>query len=129
MTDVIHIALIPIKYIGKRATNTDGTYGTNITWLAGETQSVPSDAASKMLKHTDVYARGESKASEVMAVKPKVETDDDKTQETRYAIASWDKAALASYAKNNFNVTLDKRAAVDDLRTQVTQMVDQFGVE
>ncbi len=130
MSDVIHIALTPIKYIGKRAKNTDATYGTNLTWQAGETLLVPAESANRMLAHKDVYEHGEASADhQVMAVTVKAESEDEKTQEVRDSIASWEKPALASYALNNFNVKVDKRQPIDALRAQVTQLVDQFGTE
>ena len=40
-----------------------------------------------------------------------------------------DKEALEAFAKTHFSVDLDKRKSVDSLRQQVTNLVDQFGVE
>ncbi len=94
---------VSVKYIGKRPEYTDGTFGTRITFINGESRMVPMDNARMMLKHPDVYVPGEADAPIV------------------------DKAALESYTVTHFRVNLDKRKSVESLRSEVTGMVDRFG--
>ena len=123
-------AFTPIRYIGKRDRYTDGAYGTKITWDRGQTQPVPVAIAGKLLNHPDQYELGDPIIGAVPAL-PDVkteQTDEEKTQETRDAIQSWTKAALTDYAQTHFRVKLDPKQSIANLRTAVTQMVDQFGV-
>lgn len=116
--------LTSVKYIGKRPEYTDGTYGTRIHFVQGESRSVPFDKARLMLKHTDVYAPGEENAPE--AVIPVKDPEDD-VQDMRDSIANMDKDTLNSYAQVHFGTKLDKRKDVMQLRAQVTGLVDQYG--
>jgi len=123
---VIDSGFLPVKYIGNRAEYTDGTYGTRIHFVQGESRMVPVDKARLMLKHADVYAPGVADAPRVELVPvPKDETDD--VQDVRDSIAIMDKDALSVYAKTHFQVNIDKRKGVEALRTEVTQYVDRFG--
>jgi len=118
--------LISIKYIGKRPQYSDGTYGTRIAFEQGESRMVPADAAKKMLRHPDVYVPGEDDAPVAYVAPPKDKEED--VQDMRDALAHMDKDALSTYAHTNFKIELDKRKGVAALRTQVTQLVDQYGV-
>lgn len=117
--------LISVKYIGKRPECTDGLYGTRIHWFRGDSRMVPADKARQMLKHTDVYAPGKKDAP--VPELPKVPTEEESTQDMRDTVANMDVESLAVYAKTSFQVKLDKRKSLQDLRTQVTSLVDQFG--
>ena len=127
--------MIPIKYIGHRAFYRDGACGSELSFEQGQTLLVEDQFALKMLRHPSVYERGDAidSANEVPAIaqakKDAPEQDDDPNQTMRDTIAQMNKEALASYAKSNFNVDLDKRVKVDDLRQQVTTLFDQFGTE
>lgn len=116
---------VSVKYIGKRLEYTDGTFGTRIHFLQGESRMVPLDKARLMLKHPDVYAPGVADAP--VAVLTVETTEEDNVQDMRDAIASMDKAALESYTVTHFRVNLDKRKSVETLRSEVTGMVDRFG--
>lgn len=123
--------LTPVKYIGKRASNTDGTYNTRITWAQGETKLVPNAIAVQMLKHTDTYALGEAALGAPLQDVPadkEEEREDDKTQDMRDSIAIMTKAALTEMAKTQFRIDLDKKSSLAEMRAHVTQLVDQYGV-
>ena len=114
-----------IKYIGARAEYTDGTYGTRIHWLRGESKMVPTDKAVKMLRHPDVYVAGDAGAP-TPGVPGEPDKEDD-VQDMRDAIASMGKDAVIQYAQTKFNMKLDKRQSVEGLRTAAIQLVDQYG--
>ena len=120
------VSLVPVKYIGKRPSYTDGTFGTRINFDRGDSRMVPLNIAKLMLKHPDVYTEGDADAPVVEIAPPRKEEDE--TQNMRDAVANMDKESLATFAKTHFNASIDKRKAVNDLRIQVTGMVDQFGV-
>lgn len=121
--------MTPIKYIGKRDSYTDGLYGTRIQWNRGETKDVPDEIALKMLKHPDQYIAGKQKDStptpEIKVAE--AETEDD-LQLARDIIANMEPEALDSYANQHFGQKLDMRKSVGNLRTEVTRMVDQYGL-
>lgn len=124
--------MTPIKYIGPRETYREGAYGSGIVFTQGETINIEDDAlANKLLRHPDVYARGDAKkAAETNASKAKdVESEADPLQDARDAIATMNKDALEIYAKTHFGVDLDKRKSVENLRTQTAGLLDQYGLE
>lgn len=118
--------LTSVKYIGKRPEYIDGTYGTRIHFVQGESRMVPADKARLMLRHTDVYAVGSADAP--IASVPAEKPQDDDVQDMRDAIAIMDKDALNTYAQTHFGTKLDKRKDVGLLRSQVTSLLDQYGV-
>jgi len=126
--------MTPIKYIGKRDPHTEGAYGSKIVFRLGETINVDDGLAKKLLKHPDVYALGaEEGATEAVSVETKQEKQDGDTEEdlqaARDLVANMDKDALATYAKTNFSIDVDKRKGVDKLRAQVSGLIDQYGIK
>lgn len=122
--------MIAVKYIGHRKNFSDVIYGTGIAFDLGQTVNVEDAAARKMLRHTDVYERGDLSEAEDPAKQPKKVTDDeDPDQTARDAIANMTKDALVTYAKTTFSLDLDKRSSVGDMRTKVTGLFDQYGTD
>lgn len=124
--------MTPIKYVGHRAEYREGAYGSGIVFQQGETISVEDALAVKLLRHPDVYQMGEAQeatASVAGVNGEKKQDDDDPAQELRDSVGNMTKGALEGFAKTHFNVDLDKRKSVGDLRTQVIGLIDQFGVE
>lgn len=124
------VAMVPVTYIGKRESYTEGTYGTRIAFVKGETKLVPADKARLMFNHPDVYVPGVIEGAQVAetVTKPGDQSEEDRVQETRDAIANMTKAGLATFAKTNFSVDLDGKRTVADLRAQVIGYVDQYGI-
>lgn len=120
--------LTAIKYVGKRLTYTDGTYGTRITFTQGQTLMVPADKAALMLRHADVYAPGKY-VKEVAIVAAVTDKPDEQTQDVRDSIANMDKTALETFVKTNYSVDLDKRKSLASLRAEATGLVDQYGAK
>lgn len=126
--------MTPIKYIGHRKNFHDNIYGTGIAFEQGSTALIEDDqVARKMLKHTDVYVRGDEADAEVVAGSEKKPTskagEDDQDQIARDAIANMTKQALATYALTHFSAKLNMQKKVGDLRTEVTGMFDRFGTD
>lgn len=129
-------ALVPVKYIGHRATYKDGACGSNLTFAQCETRLVPIRAARIMLReHTDVWVPGDVAADPVALVAPpKVEnkaeeTEEARLQETRDAIAAMrEKAAVVRFIEIELGHKVDGRKSLADLKTHATMLVDQYGV-
>lgn len=120
--------LVSVKYIGKRPKYTEGTYGTRIHFVQGESRMVPADKAWLMLRHADQYEPGDEGAPVAEVAESKAK-EDDSVQDMRDAINAMGKDALTDYAKTTFGISVDKRKGVADLRAQVTGLVDQYGVQ
>jgi hypothetical protein len=120
----------PIKYIGKRPEYVDGTYGTRIHFLQGETKLVPTDKAALMLKHADVYTEGKasSKLEEPDLPQAKDE-DEDHLQNLRDSISSMDKEGLKEFAQTHYSVKLNGQKGEATLRQEVIGLVDQYGLK
>lgn len=116
-----------IKYIGARAEYTDGVYGTRISWARGESKMVPSDKAKLMLRHPDVYTEGDADAPTPKL--PAEKDPEDDVQDMRDSIANMNKEAVLTYAQTHFNMKLDRKQSVSDLRTAAIQLVDQYGAQ
>lgn len=125
-----------IKYIGVRPGYRENLYGTGLVFEQGQVASVDDAVAAKMIRHKDQYvlADKEYPVADVV-IAPVVESDkaedkvEEEAQNMRDSIAVMDKQALENFAKTHFNVGLDKRKGVDNLRTQVNGLVDQYGLE
>ena len=130
--------MTPIKYIGARPTYREGAYGSGLIFTQGKILNVEDDElAKKLLKHPDVYIRGEGEEADKAPViektdktlEKKAQDKEDEAQDNRDTISQMTKAALGTYAKTHFNVDLDLTKKVGELRTQVTGLFDQFGTE
>lgn len=130
--------MIPIKYIGHRPVYRDGACGSELTFEQGQTLPVPDECALKMLRHPSVYERGDvaaagdvvvTKEPEDSGKKDEQSKGEEDAQAARDTIATMTKDALVQYAKVHFSADLDKRRSVADLRTQVTGLYDQFGID
>jgi hypothetical protein len=117
--------MTPITYIGKRERYTEGTYGSKIEWVHGETQLVPEGLAVRLLRHKDVYVEGkDTDKVALMLEKPKVED----TQDLRDSINNLnDPEQLADFAYTNYGQKLDRRKKVETLRSEVISLIDRFG--
>lgn len=123
--------MTPIKYIGHRSEYRDGACGSGAIFKQGETLNISDDSiAAKMLRHPTVYARGdgEGEGGAIFSVAGKDSDDSNEIQDARDIVANLDKDALQTYAKTNFSVNVDKRKSVEALRSEVTGMIDRFGI-
>lgn len=124
--------MTPIKYIGHRPTYREGCYGSGIVFVKDGVVNIDDDVlANKLLRHPDVYVKADAATGTESVVGQKKPDDDaeDAAQDVRDAIMAMSKEALETYAKTHFGVDVDRRKSVENLRTQVVGLFDQFGVE
>lgn len=137
---------IAVAYVGRRPDFTDRVYGTGLNFVQGQVRVLPPDIARKFLRHPDQFAEGSIPAAPpaeeqaraddtadilAQAAKAQKEKHEEHSnlQDVRDQVTHMtSKEALAHFALTNFKQKLDKRGAIDDLRAQVLQLVDQFGV-
>lgn len=143
-------ATIDVQYIGRRERWKDTLYGTGLYFNAGQVRTLPIAIATKLLRHKDVFEEFAGAPAADRMTEPGIqrESDDDtsalleegrrdgkraqqtllEVQQVFDQIDRMDKAALEEFARNNYRQDIDKRRSLENLREQVRQMVDQFGV-
>jgi hypothetical protein len=141
-TGALTPGFLPVKYVGRRETYREGAYGSKLLFTLNETKMVPLELAKKLLAHPDVYVLGDMQAGEGVAKqvaeavdnqqkleKEKADTEQDDLEQARQSISTMNRAAMANYAKVNFNVELDpKKLDVAAMRSEVTTLLDRFGL-
>lgn len=125
--------LIAVKYEGKKPYK-DKTALRNL-WQHGDTKSVPERDAKVLLRFAE-FVRGDAGAADGSArtaVAAAVVAEQQQRQDEQVAqegiltiIETMDKDALETYAAK-YEVNLDKRRSVEKLRTEVANLVEQFG--
>ena len=137
---------IPIGYCGKKDSETDHLYGTNLTWTPGDVHPVPLSIAVKLLKHEDVYydARpdeGEDAPGDLAAMAKdaqkdnapaKTEADDLDEQHTHelaplVSLEAMNKADIVAYAHRHFGVELPASETKAAMIEQVRGMMGKRG--
>jgi hypothetical protein len=122
--------LTAVKYIGVRDFYVDGAYGTRIEFRKGETKLVPSDKAFLMLRHKDVYAKGDDVGAEVAVVIPGKEDEntEEELQTARDLVSNMGLEALKNYAFGNYGQKLHPAIGEAKARLQVANMIEQYGL-
>lgn len=128
------MSTIAITYIGHRPVYKDGACGSGVTFAKGQTLAIPEQFALRMLKHPSVYARADAEESAMAVVVPDTSAKDKATQEfnqqqdMRDAISQMDKDALKVFAMTHWGMKLNGQKSAENLRAEVIQNFDQFGV-
>ena len=124
--------LVRIKYSGRKAFNDRAS---KTTWLPGDSKPVTVDTARRLNKFAEFSpdAVGVNEADEVQsAMARQTEVELEASQERNQVehmlltVESMDKGALEAYA-GKYEVNIDKRKKVEDLRVQVSTLIEQFG--
>lgn len=127
---------IAITYIGHRPFYKDGACGSGVTFEKGQTLHIPVQFAQKMLKHPSVYVKADGVAAESAPVLvPEEKTEQEKKndefneqQDMRDTINRMDKDSLKSFAMTHWGMKLNGQKSAENLRAEVTQHFDQFGI-
>lgn len=129
-----------VRYTGRRAQFADRLYGTNLVWEPDQVRTLPPHVADKFLRHPDVFElakgsvakRGNDDSAEILEITRKEDAQREQVQQAIQAmyleVRAMDKEALASFAQRNYGQLIDRRHSVEDLRQEVVQMIDRFGV-
>lgn len=130
--------LVPVKYVGRRPDFFDRIYGSGLFFDQGQTRWVPSELARKLLRHADLFERGEEdlEASEddtaeileeAARERDAQRVDQSAIQDLRDSVQSMDKEALSQFASTNYRQIIDRRRSVETLREEVLGFIDRFG--
>lgn len=142
---MVPVGLIPVKYIGRRPEWHDRVYGTGLYFTTEQTRNLPPEIARRLLRHADLFEKGEIPAA-VEAAEPTNSTDDtdelleqgkqakedEHTVQTQLQdlydqVEQMGKDSLIEFASTKYRQNLNKRDSVATLRGQVRQFIDQFG--
>lgn len=144
-----------VTYTGKEDPFVERNYGSALTFEPGQSRTLPTELAQKLLRHADVFAlaeaagateaqegksdAGEGDASEQTddtaaqleaSAKEQAEQADviDQRQNVVDAVQLMDKEALKEYAQTNYRQPLPKTLSVENMRAKVIGMIDQYGL-
>lgn len=144
------IATTAIAYIGKKPF-TDRLYGSGLDFEPSQVREVPNELARSFLKHADLFAKVEAPQGEPITppnddeppTKPQDDTeellalqaekdkakaqDENNLQDLFVQVSVMDKNALEQFARDHYQVDLNKRKAVETLREEVIGLINQFG--
>lgn len=125
--------LVNVKFSGSRAYR-DRTPLANI-WQPGDIKAVPAEDAQVLRRFAEfaIVVEPVSKQEQEQAITKqkaavaKQEDEDNATEGMLLTLESWDKNQLEVYAKQ-YEVNLDKRKSTTNLRLEVANLIEQFGV-
>lgn len=148
---------VSIKYIGKREPWHDRLYRTGLVFDCNQVRTIPWDMARKFLRHEDLFEKvdddakdeddatdstseddtqndSDSKADDTQALLDEQEAknkdkDDEQTElQALYdQVNVMDKDALKDFAQNHYQQNTNSSKSVENIRLDVTAMIDQFG--
>lgn len=137
------VELVGVSFCGRDDSFIDNLYGTGLEFFKGKPRALPHDLAVKFLHHEGQFERVEiteksgkkAKGDDTEAVlaesaEKKKEQDAklDEVFEARNQIAHMNKSGLIEYAQIKYRQDISPKLKVEEIRTQVTGMIDQFGV-
>lgn len=125
--------LVNVKFSGSRAYR-DRTALANV-WEPGDIKAIPADDARVLRRFAEFaivdepVSKQEQEQATVKrkAAKQEQEQEDNATEGMLLTIESWDKNQLEAYARQ-YEVELDKRRSLQNLRLDVANLVEQYGV-
>lgn len=148
---------VSIKYIGKREPWHDRLYRTGLVFDCNQVRTIPWDMARKFLRHEDLFEKVDADAKDEGDEAGKSAEDDaqndskqdsddtqalldeqkaknkDKDDEQRELQALYDqvnvmdKDALKDFAQTHYQQNTNNSKSVENIRLDVTAMIDQFG--
>jgi len=138
---------VSIQYIGNKSLYTDHLYESALTFEQGQVRSIPSDLATKFLKHPE-FTRYEGEPESISGESTEQGLDDDTSsilnrskekqqeeidQENKIldeieTIGKMTKAGLVQYALEKYEQKLSPQKNLDELKESVTQMIHQYGI-
>ncbi|ENU18651.1 hypothetical protein F994_02778 [Acinetobacter bohemicus ANC 3994] len=136
---------VRVKYVGLKDEYTDRLYESNLVFSYGQTRSVTTDLANKLLQHPEFVrddalealtassdqAVDDTEATLKKSQEEKENKDKENTQmldEIDMVRRMEDKDSLYEYAMKNFNQKIPKNQSVDWMKDKVLNLLDTMGV-
>lgn len=127
-----------IEYIGPHDVWHDRVYHTGLTFTKGMVRTVPNGIASKLLRHSDVFAKAavapsEDDTAHQLAEGDKAQKAKDQTQ-IDYAVidqinAMSDRDALVDLAMSRYQIKLTKAMKPETMRAKIIEHINRFGAK
>ena len=147
---------VSIKYIGKREPWHDRLYRTGLVFDCNQVRTIPWDMARKFLRHEDLFEKVDADAKDEDDETPPAEDDtpndsDSKADDTQALldeqtaknkdkddeqtelqalydqVNTMEKDELKDFAQNHYQQKTNNSKSVENIRLDVTAMIDQFG--
>jgi hypothetical protein len=129
-----------VEYIGTRPFWKDTVYRSGLTFETGQQRDVPPLIARKLLKHPDVFREsvkeqidigGKTEDTGLLIETAKQREADKQEHELSLIdqIQCMDKDELKQFAITRYQLSLDKRKALNEMRTEVAALVTRFGAD
>lgn len=134
---------VSIQYIGNKSLYTDHLYESALTFEQGQVRSIPSDLATKFLKHPEFQRHDQAvdgdashqndDTSEILDAAKKQHDKEEQQEaivldEIETISRITDKQSLIEYAKSKYDQNLKVSNSVKTLQGQVIEMIKRFGV-
>jgi type IV secretory pathway VirB10-like protein len=148
---------IAVKYIFRRPRWVDTIYGTGLEFTTDQVRKLPAHLALKFLRHTDTFVRADAlppeqqqerqqeltdeqrreleaakEQQELLEAKKKQQEDEAAYEQARHDLMqqfeAMTKDALVAFAREKYDVTLDKSLNKEALKAEARSLVDRFGV-
>lgn len=130
---------IPIGYCGQKNLEVDHLYGTDLVWEPGTVHEVDPKKAALLLRHPDVWfdtrSEDEQKKHPVPIATPtfepgqfkyrQPESEDRREPPLINFDSVEDKGVLAEFAQKNYNIELDKRMTLANMKAVVRSHVQK----
>lgn len=135
--------LVGVSYCGRDDGFVDTLYGTGLEFFKGKARELPNDLAAKFLYHEGQFERvdlsekpskkknGDDTADVLAKADAKKKAEDKKQDavvDAKNQIAVMTKAGLIEYAQIKYKHELNAKLKVDEIRAEVSQLIDQFGI-
>lgn len=142
------VSNVAVKYIGRREEYTDRLYGTGLAFTPGQVREVPEQISRKFLRHADLFERtvavpeqkqekGTKKDSSTDDTAAKLELAEKKKQAEQEAtnrlqdlhdqVNTMEKDALQEFALTKYQQKVPKNLSLDNMRSRVIGLIDQYG--
>lgn len=135
---------IAVQYVGRETPFVELNYGSGLSFEPGQTRVVPHELAERLLRHADVFSKGEDGDATVTekpesgdgtqeqidaAAKEKAAKDAELSQRQDLVdqINQMGKDALKDFANVKYGQALPKTLSVENMRIKVVGLIDQFG--
>jgi hypothetical protein len=135
--DVVDMAgkkRMPVKYVGKRPTYSDGLFGTG-TWNKDEVKLISVSTARQMFNHPDVYIEGEEEESidviDIDEEKKEEDEEDQRLEDTRILVSQMTrKDTVKEFVATNYNGLKipDDVVRLVDMKEFAVRQIDRYGI-
>jgi hypothetical protein len=136
--EVVAIKGVTVSYIGRRESWLDNQYGTGLSFVVGQSRTVPGDVAAKLLRHQDLFELsgmtdlGADDTADLLNTANSSKTQEQEATNRRFNlladVMNMNKQSLTDFAFMHYQQKLNNRDAVADLRSQVAGLIDQYGI-